>query len=169
MQCEMAKLFAKDLKCAVEAKDDGRVWCCIQGLLVTTANISKMLWPSKPEAKERGKRLRELFRVEEDSLLKDRKFGNHFEHFDERLDTWSKSQKDGSFSLMDGWISYSGVQFSGEPETLLRIFHAEDLTLTFYGERYELGAVIDAISNLQEKVHQKAYELKAEHNAERKK
>ena len=115
----------------------------------------------------RGQELRKLFQVPDNSVLKDKKFRNHFEHFDERLDKWSRSQQSSQWSLMDGWISYGGVRFSGKPETLLRIFHADCLTLTFYDEQYDLGAVIAAIGELQDKVHRKAYELKNERDAKR--
>ncbi len=67
------------------------VWCSIQSILVSAANISRILWPSKNRL--RGKRLREMLNVEADNILSNRKFRNHFEHYDERIEEWFAEAK----------------------------------------------------------------------------
>jgi hypothetical protein len=159
VQCEIALTFASDIKHAVLEKEDLRIWCAIQGFLASTANISKMLWPSrrgKTEAMDRGERLRALLSVSDIEILKDRKFRDHFEHFDERLDAWAEGHSISRTGLLDGWIAYSKVNFDMEKPGLLRIFHAPDLTVTFCGERYPLEPVIEAIERLQVKVQAEA-------------
>jgi len=41
---------------------------------------------------ERGKRLLELLKVDDNSMLFDRKFHNYFEHYDEQIEDWFKKQ-----------------------------------------------------------------------------
>ena len=132
----------------------------IQGFLVSTANISKMLWPS-PKGKiatsrNRGERLRAILSVSDIAILEDRKFRDHFEHFDERLDAWAEVHRISPTGLLDGWMSYSKVDFDMETPAPLRIFNASDLTVTFYGERYPLEPVIEAIEKLQARVQSEA-------------
>lgn len=162
VQCDTAIIFAADLKQAVQKKDDPRIWCSVQGFLVSAANISKMLWPSEsatsPVSKERGSRLRAILSVPDTSILRDKKFRNHFEHFDERLDKWAESQKTSPSGLIDGWVAYSKVNFETETVGLLRVFDATDFSLMFYGERYALEPVMKAVSQLQAKVQAVARE-----------
>ena len=49
---------------------------------------SKILWPTKKQYKARGKHLRELLGVDDNNVLSDRTFRNHFEHYDERIEEW---------------------------------------------------------------------------------
>ena len=160
VQCDTALIFAADIKEAVKRQDDRRIWGSIQGFLVSTANISKMLWPSgqSPVCQERGKRLRTILSVADSSVLRDKKFRNHFEHFDERLDRWSESQNTAPSGLIDGWIAYSKAEFKTELPGLLRVFDATDLTVMFYGERYPLEPVTQAIEQLAAKVQTVARE-----------
>ena len=62
------------------------LWYHIQSFLISTANISKILWPSNSDIGRES--FRNQLGISEESLLKSRTFRNHFEHFDERLSTW---------------------------------------------------------------------------------
>ena len=86
-------------------------------------------------------------------VLKDKKFRNHFEHFDDRLDKWAKTQEVSRTAPVDGWVTYGKANFIIEKESLLRIFDATESTVLFYGEKYPLEPVIEAIKKLQIKVH----------------
>lgn len=166
VQCDTALIFTADLRQAVRNRDDPRVWCSIQGFLVSAANISKMLWPSeKSRSLGRGNRIREILSVSDTSILKDKKFRNHFEHFDERLDQWAESQKKSPSGLIDGWIAYSKANFVTEPAGLLRRFDATDLVVMFYDESYALEPIIKEVGSLQEKIHVVARERLAQKKA----
>jgi hypothetical protein len=81
-----------------------RIWSAAQSFLGSVANASKLLFPpdKKPLAKTRGEELRALLGINNDSLLADRTLRNDFEHFDERLDTWGKTN--GFHEVIDGNI-----------------------------------------------------------------
>ncbi|HEY1833155.1 MAG TPA: hypothetical protein VGG08_01865 [Solirubrobacteraceae bacterium] len=66
------------------------IWFALQGILVSAANASKLLWGSKTtEDLDERQRLRESVGVDEQSPLYSRKLRNDFEHFDERIKTWA--------------------------------------------------------------------------------
>ena len=84
-QAKFAEIAARQL---TDNMDFVETWAAIQSILVSTANISKILWPVRQQNKARGKYLRDLLGVDENNLLADRTFRNHFEHYDERIDEW---------------------------------------------------------------------------------
>jgi hypothetical protein len=87
-QCASALTASGDLEEALAAGDRRRFWYSVQGLLIASANISKLLWGNDSAAAKRRSSLRRLLRVGDDSPLRNRRLRNHFEHFDERLEAW---------------------------------------------------------------------------------
>lgn len=87
LQTKIAFRASERLQVTHEHFDHVETWCSIQSILVATGNVSKILWPSK-KFKVRGIRLRKLLNVDDTNPLSDRKFRNHFEHYDERVDEW---------------------------------------------------------------------------------
>jgi hypothetical protein len=84
-------------------KDEDKTWYSVQALLGAAANLSKLFNPPKPGigskeekeiayefAKRRAEELRKAFGVDEQFELLDRDVRNHFEHFDYRLDLWTR-------------------------------------------------------------------------------
>ena len=70
-----------------------RLWLALQGIVVAAANVSKLLWGSgRDTAKTARQRkpLRDALGVTESSPLKDVTLRNQFEHYDEKLEKWSK-------------------------------------------------------------------------------
>lgn len=115
------------------------VWCSIQSILVSSANVSKILWPSKDG--DRGKRLREMLKVSNNNILADRKFRNHFEHYDERIEERFNNQPNGVFvdlamnpSLRGGFVGNDN-----------RGYNSFDNSLMFRGERLDLNEVVKAL------------------------
>jgi hypothetical protein len=116
-----------------------RFWHALHGLLVAAANISKILWPV-PEYAARGARLRLQLGVADDSPLHSRALRNHFEHVDERIETWTG----GSFDLNIG--SEKGFEKS------FRHFDLATGLVLFAGERFELRPVMEAIRDLERRL-----------------
>lgn len=159
VQCEIGLIHARELEQAAMSGDAIRIWSLVQAFLVASANISKMLWPSgKNEfSVTRGRRIRELLGVPDDHVLKHRKFRNHFEHLDERLDRWASHQTEGeTYGLLDGFILHGSINVLEKPERQMRIFDARELTVMFYGEKYPLRPVVTAIQALQSTIQQVA-------------
>jgi hypothetical protein len=64
-----------------------KVWMFIMTFLALSGNVSKLLFPVKRDGKlamRRGKELRRMLKVDESSIISDRKLRDDFEHFDAR-------------------------------------------------------------------------------------
>src|SRR5258705_13763149 len=84
LQSKIAQRAAERLQATQKNFDKVEVWCSIQSILVAAGNVSKILWPNQKH-KVRGERLRQILKVQKSNLLSDRRFRNHFEHYDERI------------------------------------------------------------------------------------
>ena len=167
-QCKFALMAAKDLNSALQAGDMDRIWYSVQAFLVAAGNVSKLCWPSLPRVlklkwhvlkkrrlewrkslKERGTELRKSLSVHRRSPLTPRKFRNHFEHFDERLQKWATSSERRNFA--DSNVGPPNMIVGPDPGDYLRNFNATNFAVTFRGEVFELEPVIDAIQELWQK------------------
>ena len=140
-------MAAGDLEGALGAQDGDRVWYSVQGLLIAVGNISKLLWPIAAH-EERGRSLRQVLGVPDDSVLAPRTFRNHFEHFDERLESWATSSERGNF--VDSNIGPPGMIVGIDPGDYLRNLDTQDLAVTFRGDKYELNSILQAVKTLHE-------------------
>jgi hypothetical protein len=149
-QCKIAVMAFQDLEKALHAYDMDRVWFSIQGFLVAVGMVSKLLWPANSSSSERGLELRKAFAVSNDSRLSPRTFRNHFEHFDERLETWANSSDrhnflDANLGSLDRIAGIDQVDF-------LRNFDPASFVLTYQGDSYHLRPVVEAIGDLWKRV-----------------
>jgi len=80
-QCKFALIAHENMKISLINKCSDLFWYSLQNFLISTANISKILWP-RQKFNQRGIKLREYLNIDENSPLKKRTFRNHFEHFD---------------------------------------------------------------------------------------
>ncbi len=167
-QCEFAILAFHHLEQSVHDIDahncsvhEGqiRIWASVQGLLVATGNISKLLWPPRPLIADRDKRLRESLSVSEESPLKPRYFRNHFEHFDERLEEFFLALPNDQRSFIDSNVSPGGIEslMGGVNQNrVLRHYDQVARVLMYRGDRYPLRPIIEAIQELQIKAEREA-------------
>jgi hypothetical protein len=143
LQSKIARRAAQRL----EAPDNDRVetWSSIQSILVATANVSKILWPTT-KYKTRGERLRQELGVENSSILSSRKFRNYFEHYDEQVDDWFKNQSSAVYIDLAMNPSMSGVGARGH-----RGYNSFNNTLIFRDESLDLGEVLKALEEILSK------------------
>lgn len=145
-QAKFAEIAAHQL---TNTTDFVETWAAIQSILVATANISKILWPVRQQNKARGECLRELLGVDEDNLLSDRTFRNHFEHYDERIEKWFENNN--SAVYMDSAIdSFEPTPFS-LPKFYHRSYNPMTKMLSFRGESMDLAAILTELAKIREK------------------
>jgi hypothetical protein len=87
-QCEFVMIAVDDLADALQSSEPDRaakIWCALQTILVSAANISKLLWGSTDTEAPRQE-LRDELGVKDDSPLRSKRVRNAFEHFDEYID-----------------------------------------------------------------------------------
>ncbi|MEW6455265.1 MAG: hypothetical protein AB1410_00940 [Acidobacteriota bacterium] len=149
-QCKFAITAIDEIKSGLLNINSDIVWYAIQNFLVAIGNISKIFWPSKKESQKRGEELRKSLGIEDNSPIHPRNFRNHFEHFDERLETWIMSSKRHNF--VDSNIGLSNMIAGIDTEDFLRNFEDTTWALTFRGDKYELKPIINAIYDLYRKV-----------------
>lgn len=146
LQSKIAELAAKHLSAIKDNFDQVEVWSSIQSILVAAGNVSKILWPYKEYA-ERGERLRKLLKVTEDNLLSDRKFRNHFEHYDDRIEKWFKGKSSAVYS--DLAIDPLKSMRRNFPTNHHRAYDPLTQTLTFRGESFDLAAVLKELKEIR--------------------
>lgn len=145
LQSKIARRAAERLQVANEKFDHTEIWCSIQSILVATGNISKILWPNKKYGK-RGQRLRQILKVEKDSLIKNREFRNRFfEHYDEMVEEWFKHQPNGIYIDLAMNPSLNG---SGTSNTH-RGYNSFNNTLVFRGKLFDLTAISKALDEIR--------------------
>jgi len=136
-QTEIAIRAFERLQVANDNLDKIEVWGAIQSILVAAGNISKILWPTANKDKLRGEKLRRILNLEENNLLSDRKFRNHFEHYDSRLEEFFKQRGNGSIHYVDLAMN---PNFNGESlPNVHRGDNAFNNTLLYRGDVLELN------------------------------
>ena len=164
-QCRFALTAAQVAYASMHNPDGSRkptemtqFWFAIQGILGAVGNVSKILWPQAKQSQERGRRLRTLLAVDENSCLAPRTFRNHFEHFDERLESWFNQLGDQGFA--DSCIGPTN-EFGGlDTAHYLRNYATDTQTMWFRGDSYALIPVLQAVEALHKDVSQQLENLR---------
>ncbi len=126
---------------------DDLFWREVQNFIVSTANISKLLWGQGGKLANERQSLRDSIEVSDSSPLKPPNImRNHFEHIDERLDRWWKESSNHNIA------SHS----VGPPSmiaglTTVELFRAYDPTTgiaRFWGDTYNLKEIADEVNRI---------------------
>jgi len=143
-------MFAEKAASRLEDFSDHiEVWSSIQSILIAVANISKILWPAQGKYLARGKQLRTLLGIDDDNILSDRKFRNHFEHYDERIEDWFENNK--SSVYLDFRIDPFKPTILSLQQFSHRSYNSATRTLFFRNESIDLSAIFTALTEIREK------------------
>lgn len=148
LQTKIAIKASERLQVANKNLDNIEVWGAIQSILVATGNVSKILWPSSKTDKTRGEMLRKILKVGENNLLSERKFRNHFEHYDSRLEDFFKKQSNGSINYIDLAMNPS-LSGHGLGNTH-RGYNAFNNTLLYRGALLDLNELMKTLDDIYE-------------------
>lgn len=140
LQSKIARRAAERLEATQNNFDNVEVWCSIQSILVAAGNVSKILWPPDKKYKLRGERLRQMLKVQDDNVLSDRKFRNHFEHYDSRIEDWFSKQSQGVYIDLAMNPSFPGRNLNSH-----RGYNSFNNTLEFRGEILDLNDILKAL------------------------
>lgn len=128
------RLRARDEQRTDPWVDTTETWLAIQGILVSAANISKLLWGSgrKDDEKVIARRaarqpLRDLLQIDETSPLASKALRNDFEHFDERIEEWLRGNP-GAHLGRNIVHEPEGTKFFGDEEPGQRFGHFDPVT-----------------------------------------
>lgn len=143
-QADLVSHAHKRLKKSVDAFDHIGIWSAIQSILISSSNISKILWPKRKYA-ERGQELRKLLAIDSKCVLKSRKFRNKFEHYDDFINDFFENKN--TYSYTDFVMNPSLHSFG--MESCHRGYNSYNNTLVIYGETLDLNSIIDAATEIK--------------------
>lgn len=146
LQVKIARRANERLEATKDNFDNIEVWCSIQSILIAAGNISKILWPSDKKYKLRGDRLRQMLKVDENSVLLDRKFRNSFfEHYDSRIDEWFEKNQTRVYKDLA-----MNPSLNGQKLITHRGYNSFNNTLEFRGELLDLNSILIEMEKLFE-------------------
>lgn len=145
LQAKIARRAAERLEATHDNFDNVEVWCSIQSILVAAGNVSKVLWPSDKKYKMRGERLRQILKVKDENILSDRKFRNHFEHYDSRIEEYFSKQSQGVYIDLAMNPSFPGRKLNSH-----RGYNSFNNTLEFRGETLDLNEILNALEVMRD-------------------
>jgi hypothetical protein len=147
LQTKIAFRASERLQATHDNFDRIETWCSIQSILVASGNVSKILWPAK-KYKLRGDRLRRILNVEEDSPLSSRKFRNHFEHYDERVEEWFLNLSGGVYDDLHMNPHLNSGLFGDMPNFTHRGYNSFNNTLVFRDEVLDFNELLSALKGI---------------------
>ena len=93
--------------------------------------------------------LRELLDIDDSNPLFNRKIRNHFEHYDDRIESWFESKK--SAVYLDPIIGPPTAIWARYPENVHRSYDPSTQTLAFRGEEMNLDSILRALDEIRQK------------------
>lgn len=101
LQCRFGQHAFKEVAAAIQMNDPERAFYYVEGMLHHGVELAKLLWPARPESRERGGKLCDVLKVTVPSPLELRDWRAWFASWDERLVTWAESSEPGSFASLN--------------------------------------------------------------------
>jgi hypothetical protein len=154
LQCRFILMAMHELNRAGVAGNDQELWMALQTIVVSAANLSKMLWgsfsPGRIRARaERRAPLRAALGVSDESPLYDMNLRNDFEHFDERLDTWKDAPRGGNIYIGRNIGSGNAIFVAGQPaEPHFHHFDPATARVSFWQHEVDINAIIQEVQSL---------------------
>jgi hypothetical protein len=160
-QCEYAMYAAREINANTDVM---RRFYAIERLLTAAANISKILWGSsrsspRPTRKRERKELPDLVGLGKTSILRPRIMRDHFEHFDARIEEWADlCASSGDWGYADMNALGAGPLFVSPKKDARKLRHFDPHTnmLYFFGQPYDLAALMKEIIALKERIEDHA-------------
>lgn len=133
-----------------------------------SSGISRLLWPpgstnrvKKKRAKQRGAHLRRMLKVDDGHVLRNRALRDHFEHLDERLDDWAETSP--NKNIVDNMIGPRRA-IGGDAikdQDIIRMFDPTTKLIVFRGERFDIQALVNGLTDIQSKAVERLTQLEA--------
>ena len=146
-QCGYILIAANQLQSRISVQCyDEMFWRELQNFVVSTANVSKLLWGQAGKFAKKRKVLRDSIRVKDSSPLRPTKMRNHFEHIDERLDKWWAESD--SRNHADRSIGPPSMIGGLKDIELFRGYDPATGTARFWGDTYNLKEIIEEVDRI---------------------
>lgn len=157
-QCNMAIAAFNYLKGSLHTMDRNLIWGLTEIILTSSANISRIFWPGPPRTKEfgvtkqevddRASYLKSILNIDDKLTLSDRDLRDHFEHYDERLQSWAKKSKNRILLRRNigarGDIRVANADQYADMGNL----DTTTFTVTFWNKAFEIPVIIQEIEKI---------------------
>ena len=157
-QCNTAITAFSYLKDNLHTMNINLIWGLTEIILTSSANISKFFWPGPPRTKEfgvtkqevddRASYLKSRLSIDDKSPLYDRDLRDHFEHYDERVQSWAKKSK--NRVLLHRNIGAKGAIVTGNIDQYANMGNLDPttFTVTFWNKSFEIPIIIQEIEKI---------------------
>ncbi|PXY42726.1 hypothetical protein DMB65_01510 [Flavobacterium cheongpyeongense] len=136
-----------------DCQNDDVILDLLQNIILSVGGISRFFWPpNNPKNKNmvdykiRGEKLREVYHVNDSSVLKNRDMRNLMEHFDERLDDFLKE-----FTIGIVMPKYVGpITYVDNNRTFFRAYFYDKHIFKMFNVEYQIEPIIEEINRIHE-------------------
>ena len=149
-QCEYSFISLKNLEDSLNNRETGAqiVFYNLHNLFTNLGNISKILYPSK-KYRLRGRDLREILQIKEDSQFDSRKernvlrnYRNIIEHYDEYFEDWYN--KGDNSNIVDSTVGPDNMMIiNGKKPKYLRHFNPYEFKFIRLDQEYKMQEVVN--------------------------
>lgn len=146
-QCHFARLAYENIE-KKSAKPTDQAFTSIHSFLSHAANVSKMLKSKGKSVKSIG----EVIDISNESLIHERTFRNHLEHYDERLKKWIS--KFGNGARIGTYNIGPRTMFNSSNTILVSHYDPQSKTFTFVDEDFDLNALNTEVERIHKIVDQ---------------
>lgn len=123
----------------------------IQNIILQAGNISKYFFPiAKNEISlDRARELREVFLIENDSVLKNKKLRNAIEHLDEKMDVFFQSFKAGNF--YPSCVGYEH-EFNERLDVFFKAYLLDSQRFVILNESFKITPLMEEIERIYDMI-----------------
>lgn len=140
------------LNCNSKLVNQDKFWYSVQGLLVSLANISKILYPPDKYYRKRGDFLKRELNLNVSSIFKNRDIRNHFEHYDEHIDKFFKNLDQRGSIFVDSNMCEVTIQGIDMPIVYMRNYQPKTKIIKFKDMSLSLDTVEKDLEMLSKKL-----------------
>lgn len=146
LQCQAIVVGSHDFNSAMTTGDSTHAWIAIQNILTAAANVSKALWGQRGKFANQRAPLRASLQVDDTSPFRVVAMRNHFEHYDERLDTWWRDSP--SHNHFDMSFVPPGQILGLADIDMFRVFDPSTANVVFWGEHFNIQDIVREAARL---------------------
>lgn len=143
-QGRFAQFAYQNLRTSLAGLDSERVFFYVHAFLAHVANLSRLLWPVRPESKGRGDQLRTELKIGEHSPLRLADFRRHVDQFDERLEDWASAHP----SYVDMNVMPQGTISNFKQDVFQRNLDPDTLQFWFREDACDLRVLAEELRQL---------------------
>lgn len=143
-QCHFALIAVENIDKKAASPTD-QAFSSIHSFLSHTANVSKLLNGRGDSSKTIG----QILGVDEGSVIHEREFRNHLEHYDERLKRWIGRYKEGA--VISTYNIGPRSDFTSPDRILVSHYDPATKTFTFVDEDFQLDTLAKEAETIQTK------------------